>query len=1590
MKPNVCFRRLLVFAAVFIGRAVAQPQLPTNLPPGNGSAGSSAATRQSPIPQYPLHPCGLIREDPRTIPWLIQDKPHPGGARTFSVSGDISSQMPPVGDQGQQGSCTAWAVGYYQKTHYEWREYHWNDSTTSHEFSAAFVYNQIDGGADQGSSFSDAFSLIADQGCASVADCPYNQNDYTSWPSESAYAHAIPNRGSTGHWFWMKDTNGIKTAKQRIDSGLTTVIGISVYHNWDRIDSFGYKYCVADTPAGSYRGGHAITIVGYNDTLTTHDGPGAFRIINSWGTGWGQSGYAWMSYKAAIDSVLSQQSGWYLDDLVGYTPTMIGRVKITHPARDKIGIRMGVGRPSAPKWTKDFRAWRYPRTDQSFPNHNIVFDMTEGEPYVTDGQTDTVFVRAIDDVSDGKTGTINYFAAKHLVWNATAVSPDTPVSIPDYNVGVYARAKMVRPHDVGVTVILAPTGTVDSGSTITPQARVKNFGIDTTTFPVTFHIGSGYTNTQTVSNLKNGDSVVVSFANWTAGQRGTYATRCSTALTGDQNHANDTLGGSVTVRVTDVGVRTIIAPTGTVDSGTVITPQARVRNLGTQAATFPVTFRIGGSYTNTQTVTNLASGDSILVSFANWSASPRGVLATRCSTALTGDQVHSNDTLGGTVTVRVTDVGVKAIIAPTGTVDSGSSVTPQARVKNYGTVAATFPVTFRIGLSYNNTQTVTSLAAGDSVVVSFSSWTAGQRGTYATRCSTGLTGDQVHTNDTLSGSVTVRVTNVGVTAILVPPDTVDSGATITPQARVKNYGTDVVTFPVTFRIGTTYNNTQTVTNLASGDSALVSFSTWTPTQLGTFAKRCSTGLTGDQVHTNDTLSGTVTVQVTNVGVTAIVAPTGTVDSGTVVAPQARVKNYGTHAATFPVTFRIGALYTNTQTVTSLAAGDSALVSFTNWTAAPRGLLATRCSTALVNDQNHANDTLSGTVTVRVTDVGVKAIIAPTGTVDSGSTITPQARVKNCGTNTVTFPVTFHIGAGYNNTQTVTNLASGDSALVSFANWTAGQRGTYATRCSTNLTGDQVHTNDTLSGTVTVRVIDVGVTAIVAPPDTVDSGAVLAPQARVRNYGTGAATFPVTFRISSGYSNTQTVTSLAAGDSIMVSFANWTAVQRGSFVKSCSTGLTSDAVPTNDTMSGTVYVAPAPTVDVGVLALVAPVGTLDSGTVVAPQARVKNYGTHAATFPVTFHIGAGYTNTQTVTNLASGDSVLVSFANWSAGPRGLLATRCSTALTNDQNHYNDTLSSTVTVRVTDVGVTAIVVPPDTVDSGATVTPQARVRNYGTGAATFPVTFRISSGYSNTQTVTSLAAGDSALVSFSNWTAGQRGTYASRCSTNLTGDQVHANDTLPGSVTVRVRDVACTQFLAPPDTVDSGATITPRAVIKNLGTASETFNTRLAIGTGYADTVSVTVAAGKTDTVAFPNWTPLALGSFPVTCSTMLAADVDAGNNASRESIVVTPYGGVAEQSGMPKVFSLERPRPDPARGLASIRFGIPHLARASVVIRSANGAVVRTLCNSALPPAYYTMTWDGRDDRGRRVAPGIYFWRFESEGTVITRKAVRID
>ncbi len=403
---------------------------------------------------------GLLPEDPQAAPWITEVTcvpVAPGAPSAAALSAvDLSNLMPPVQSQGAQGSCVAWSVGYYHYTQIQKFTHQWNDSVAEHEVSPAFIYNQINGGVDRGSGFPDAFKLVCDQGACMISDMPYNDQDTASWPSENAYLHGISYRGAASYYIDATTDAGINAVKQRLANGKTCVLGISCYDNIIYIKNFDTVYTVHDK-YGTNWGGHGVCIVGYDDDRATADGPGAFRLVNSWGTGWGNQGYWWMSYYAVktTGAGLSGGRAYYIDDRPNYTPTLLARVKLTHSARDCISITFGIGRSKSPSWSYAFRKFNMLNlAPQPFPLNNLVFDLSDGAPYLE--PTDSVHVKCSDSKKDRLTGSIAYLSAEYAPWGSSGVSPETPVTIPDFKTTVMARLKIPKtlglaggsgPHD---------------------------------------------------------------------------------------------------------------------------------------------------------------------------------------------------------------------------------------------------------------------------------------------------------------------------------------------------------------------------------------------------------------------------------------------------------------------------------------------------------------------------------------------------------------------------------------------------------------------------------------------------------------------------------------------------------------------------------------------------------------------------------------------------------------------------------------------------------------------------------------------------------------------------------------------------------------------------------------------------------------------------------------------------------------------------------------------------------------------------------------------------------------------------------------
>jgi hypothetical protein len=85
--------------------------------------------------------------------------------------------------------------------------------------------------------------------------------------------------------------------------------------------------------------------------------------------------------------------------------------------------------------------------------------------------------------------------------------------------------------------------------------------------------------------------------------------------------------------------------------------------------------------------------------------------------------------------------------------------------------------------------------------------------------------------------------------------------------------------------------------------------------------------------------------------------------------------------------------------------------------------------------------------------------------------------------------------------------------------------------------------------------------------------------------------------------------------------------------------------------------------------------------------------------------------------------------------------------------------------------------------------------------------------------------------------------------------------------------------------------------------------------------------------------------------------------------------------------LDQNEPNPFNPTTTIRFRIDEPGHVRLTIFSPNGARVRTLVDGTSAPRAggHEVVWDGRDDSGRLVASGVYFYRLEAAGAVETHK-----
>ena len=130
----------------------------------------------------------------------------------------------------------------------------------------------------------------------------------------------------------------------------------------------------------------------------------------------------------------------------------------------------------------------------------------------------------------------------------------------------------------------------------------------------------------------------------------------------------------------------------------------------------------------------------------------------------------------------------------------------------------------------------------------------------------------------------------------------------------------------------------------------------------------------------------------------------------------------------------------------------------------------------------------------------------------------------------------------------------------------------------------------------------------------------------------------------------------------------------------------------------------------------------------------------------------------------------------------------------------------------------------------------------------------------------------------------------------------------------------------------------------------------------------------------------------------SADADLIAGLVEGSVDWTPFlesapavTAVAEARGdaLPEGLGLYPSYPNPFNSSTVIAFDLARAGVVQLTVHDALGQQVRLLESGELSPGRHARQWDGRDDRGRAVASGIYIHRLEAAGAVQVGKAALI-
>lgn len=198
----------------------------------------------------------------------------------------------PIYDQGSIGSCVSNSACscYRFESAQVLGNFDFNPSRLFEYYNARKLQGWED--EDSGAYIRDGFKAMNKWGLAKEELWPYRTNDFAKEPTTQVYTDGLKN--VTVKYATVQQTE--IAIKETLLSGAAISFGFNVYSSFFGTWEGSGAVMPIPKPGERLEGGHAVTIIGYNNSKK------CFLIQNSWGIEWGIFGKFWMPYSFLLNS----------------------------------------------------------------------------------------------------------------------------------------------------------------------------------------------------------------------------------------------------------------------------------------------------------------------------------------------------------------------------------------------------------------------------------------------------------------------------------------------------------------------------------------------------------------------------------------------------------------------------------------------------------------------------------------------------------------------------------------------------------------------------------------------------------------------------------------------------------------------------------------------------------------------------------------------------------------------------------------------------------------------------------------------------------------------------------------------------------------------------------------------------------------------------------------------------------------------------------------------------------------------------------------------------------------------------------------